>query len=341
MRRLVAAGVVLGLMAGAVAVADEVADERDRQLAVALEKLSEPGASLEGVRIELTGGENRDPYDLAVYGSGVGVWNRSRQFELDPALVRQALGRLREAGFAKLPERVIGPSPTPTPTPAPGAGPHATIVLRSISVTVGNLSKTVHQDNKAWPSPNFAALHGDLVAIFREPGRQGVTPKDLADAIAKLRSGVLRPEVLQLTANAPEQRGLESQEGQGWLLRIRNGRIEAQAHQLGAGYGPLVSRPLSEEGAQRVASWLAEAKLPELPRNIDRKGYLDLAVTVLSHDHTLQARPFAGRDPAAEAQAQKALDQLRARLETLCRETLEPTRGGHDDESGQAPSAGL
>ncbi len=321
MRTAVAFGLALALAAGTASPTQVDEAARDRRLGIALKGISKSGLRLDTVRIEVIDGETRDPSELVVYGSGVGVWDGRSQFEFEPELVRRAVKRLHEAGFAGLGERVVGPSPTPTATPGPA--PEATQVMSAISVTIGELEKTVYQDNKAYRSAEFAKLRDDLIAIFRGAASiKKVTPKDLDDALTMLSTGVLHPELLELTVNAPQQRELKSQDGQGWMLRVRNGLVEARLHDLKAGYAPAVQKQLGPEEAQRIATWLREAQVTDLPQNLPREGYTDLTVGVLRLSKSMQARKFSGRDPAEQATQRAAFDVLRSHLESKCREML-------------------
>ena len=178
--------------------------------------------------IETIDGERPDPPDMIVYGSGVGVWARTRQFHFTEKQMLKALKLLDRAGFASMPDRVKGPKPAHIEE---GGEPDSTMIVRAVTLTIGGLSKTVIQDNKAWKLESFEKLREKLVKIFRKAARQGIEASSLDDGLAKVASGELAPEVLQVLVNAPQQRGLRSQEGQGWVLRVDHGLDRGRASQ--------------------------------------------------------------------------------------------------------------
>jgi len=264
--------------------------------------------------IETIDGEDPDPPEMIVYGSGVGVWARTRQFPVPEKQMLKALKLLDRAGFASMPDHVRGPKPAHVEE---GGEPDSTMIVRAVTLTIGPFSKTVIQDNKAWKLESFEKLCHDLVKIFRKAARHGIEASGLDDGLAKVASGELAPEVLQVLVNAPQQRGLRSQAGQGWVLRINHGLIEVEPHDLTSGYGRSVARRVTPEQAREIAAWLREAGFPDMPPNVYDAGYTDLAVTVLGREKDIQAREFAGRDPAAEAAVRARFRALRDHFEDL------------------------
>ncbi len=264
--------------------------------------------------IETIDGEHPDPPELIVYGSGVGVWARTRQFPVTEKQMLKALKLLDRAGFASMPDHVKGPKPAHVEA---GGEPDSALIVRAVTLTIGGTSKTVIQDNKAWKLESFEKLREDLVRIFRNAARQVVEASSLDDGLAKLASGALAPEVLQVLINAPQQRGLRSQAGQGWVLRINHGQIEVEPHSLETGYGRSVMGRLTTEQARQVATWLRTAGFEDMRPNVYDAGYTDLMVNVLGREKNIQAREFAGRDPAAEAAERARFRALRDHLEEL------------------------
>ena len=264
--------------------------------------------------VETIDGEGPDPREMIVYGSGVGVWAGTRQFPVTEKEMLKALKLLDRVGFASMPDRVKGPKPAHVEE---GGEPDSTMIMRAVTLTIGDLSKTVIQDNKAWKLESFEKLREKLVKIFRKAATQGIEASSLDDGLAKLASGALAPEVLQVLVNAPQQRGLRSQEGQGWVLRVNHGLIEVEPHSLETGYGRPVTRRIRPEQARQIAAWLREAGFADMPPNVYDAGYTDLSVTVLGREKSIQAREFAGRDPAAEAALRARFRALRDRLEGL------------------------
>jgi len=318
MRRVSAVGVGLALLWAATAFAAKTASA-DRELESRLESALTNDRALHSVRLEVVDGERRDPESMVVYGSGVGIWEHDRQFQTSEKQVRKALRLLERSGFPSMPDRVKGPRPADAEE---GGEPDATVLVRFVTLTVGGLTKTVVQDNKAYPLESFEDLCRDLVKIFRKAARHGVEASSLDDGLAKLAAGTLAPEVLHVLVSAPEQRALPSQEGQGWLLTVQDGEVDARAHTLESGFGPEVRRPLTPELARQIAGWLREADISSLPQNVYDTGYTDLSVAVLGHEKSLQAREFAGRDPAAEVARRERFRALRVRFQDLAKSML-------------------
>lgn len=319
MRNVSAAGIGFALMAALSLGAVATQAATDDGLAKRLETVLKTGHGLQAVRIEVTDAEEDNPKQLTVYGSGVGVWDGTLQFPVTEKQVRKALKVLKRSGFLSMPDRVKGPKP---PHAEEGGEPDSTMLVRVVTLDIGGLTKTVVQDNKAYPLEAFRELRDDLVRIFRKAAKAGIGAKSLDDALAKLAAGTLAPEVLRVTVNAPQQRALPSQDGQGWLLRIRDGRIEVLPHTVSGGFGSEVQRPLTPELAHKIATWLREADFSSLPPNVYDAGYTDMTVEVLQREKTLQAREFAGRDPAAEADRRQRFRTLRGHFFELAMSIL-------------------
>ena len=319
MRKMTALGVGLALLWTVVPAFAVTPKSTDRELEGRLEAALKNDRVLHSVRLEVVDGERRDPESMVVYGSGVGIWEHVRQFQATEKQVRKALRLLERSDFTSMPDRVKGPRPA---NAEEGGEPDATVLVRFVTLSVGELSKTVVQDNKAYPLESFEELCHDLVKIFRKAARHGVEASSLADGIAKLATGTLAPEVLQVLVSAPEQRALPSQQGQGWLLRIEGGVVEVRSHSVDGGFGPEIRRPLTPELAREIAGWLETAHVSSLPQNLYDAGYTDLTVEVLGREKSLQAREFSGRDPAAEAAARGSFRTLRDHFESLATSML-------------------
>ena len=325
MLELRAAGVSFALVAvlctwsANVGAAEPEPGKGENPLAAKLHSLATSKDIPQDLWIEAIDGEHPDPPEMIVYGSGVGVWARTRQFPVTEKQMLKALKLLDRAGFASMPDHVKGPKPAHVEE---GGEPDSTQIVRAVTLTIGTFSKTVIQDNKAWKLESFEKLRRDLVKIFRKAATQGVEASSLDDGLAKVASGELAPEVLQVLVNAPQQRGLRSQAGQGWVLRIRHGQIEVESHDLETGYGRPVARRVTPEQAREIAAWLREAGLPDMPPNVYDTGYTDLSVSVLAREKDIQAREFAGRDPAAEAALRSRFRVLRDHLQGLAMSLL-------------------
>jgi hypothetical protein len=255
---------------------------------------------------------------VEVFGSGVGVWNSSRQFEMPRETIRRILSLLRDAGFATMPSSPGGGqrSKEEGPTlPRPG-----TEVTCQISLELDGLEKTVVQLRKGEQSEDLRELAAALLALSRDHAQRGITPTGLADALARVASGELAPELLSVSA---QRRPMAGQEGRGWLLAVRRQHAEARPFTPGEGFGEARQASLDAQEIRALAELLTRDGLPKMPRNLWSDVYTDLEVTVMRWGKSIQARQFDGLKPDALRDQQKAFDHIVDRLIQLSRRILE------------------
>ncbi len=274
--------------------------------ATALASARSDSAAREQLFVALDGQLADDLQRVDIYGRGVGIWNRRTQFSLDAGQVGEVVDLLLEAEFASLPER-LAPQ-------APDGGRKPVRLIRAITVHVGGEEKTVVQDNKTAISKPLKQLTDRLVALCREPASKGIGAANLEDGLRKLADGTLAREALQVSANAPQIRSLDTQPGKGWLLSIRHGILKFQSHDLASGYRTLLERPLTDNEASQLARALLEANTAEMPRNINTSGHTQLTVAVLQHDIRCVARSFATSEDAEAERAAERFDKVREDL---------------------------
>jgi hypothetical protein len=252
---------------------------------------------------------------LTIYGRGLGIWESSKQFELKEKKVRQALKLFKTHDFFSLPERAIGPAPTPASS---GPASNARLMLvRSVTLTIGSISKTTYQDNKTFESPQLRDLVHELGEIGRKSARKGTGCSSLDSGLKMIADGTLAPETLSLTASAPEMRNLPSQDGQGWMLKISHARVEANSHDLSDGWAKPLERPLDPTEAEKLVTVIAKSGFPEMPINLKAPGYTDVTITVLNHHHQIQAREFAREMADGEETFVKDFLKIRGVLHSL------------------------
>ena len=95
--------------------------------------------------------------------------------------------------------------------PRPG-----TEVTCQISLELDGLEKTVVQLRKGDQSEDLRELAAALLAVSRGHAERGITPTGLADALAKVASGELAPELLSLSV---QRKPMAGQEGRGLAPR--------------------------------------------------------------------------------------------------------------------------
>jgi hypothetical protein len=255
---------------------------------------------------------------VEVFGSGVAVWNGSRQFELPAETIHRILVRLRDAGFATMPAAHGGRSSPLQEGPRPPRP--ATEVTCLISLELDGAEKEVVQLRKGSQSEELRLLAAALLDLARGHAERGITPTGLDDALAKLASGVLAPELFGLSL----QKRPTSGPGEGSLLVIRRQRAEARPLAPAGGWGAARSTLLDASEICSLAELLVRDRLPTMPANLWSEVYTDLDVSVMRWGKSIQARQFDGLEPDALGARQKAYDHLVGRLNELAERILQP-----------------
>lgn len=296
----------------------ELAREVDR----ALERLL-AGGDRDGLRILAECGEDGALTETVVYGSGVGVWNRVRQFTLGRNQVTALLERFRDARFSRFQE-LYGTivREIPIPSEPPGAGASALRVVCRVALTVDGFTKQSSQLSKGPVSEELESLAETILAVGREAGASGISADDLDDGLAKIAAGTLAPEVLRLRLHrkpgtAPTEAG-----GEGFLLRLEGGRATIQPFASPGGYGDPHVLDLDAATVARLASVLEENRPGALPVNLYAPQYTDLTVEVLNRKTDVQARRFRGMTPRTHGENQRRFDRIYQELAALAARAL-------------------
>lgn len=272
---------------------------------------------LEDVRFSLISSTVEEYQRLAVYGPKIGVWNQERQFATSEANLKAALDLFKKYGFPTMPamlggkrEEKIRKPPTPMQR------------LREITLSLGKVSKTVIQVDRGAQSKEFAGLTNDLFAMYEKDGTTGVTATSLEDALAKMKRGVLAPDLLVLTVNHPQLPPVAKGAAPGWLMHLFGPWADAQTQDQARGLSPQVVRKLSAKQLDRMISVLHEQHFGTLPVNIVDAGYTDVSVSILTFTHFVQARQFGGATASRKSQDQKAIASIREAAHELVRELM-------------------
>ncbi len=281
------------------------------------------------VRIEADGRLADDVRKLTVYGRGIGIWNGERQFELTAKETKAVLRLLVERKFADLPELLGGEEeeardeagirerPLDPPPPGGKKAEAPRYLLRTLSVTVGDVTRTVIQEAEVPEAAPFEKLLADLVELCRKPAANGIGALDLASGLRMVADGKLAPETLSLLVNAPQLRSLPSQEGQGWILEVRHARLSDATQALGRGVVHRTHRGMQPEEIRELARKLLDAGASSLPARIHTTGYTHLTIQVLNHKVNVMARTYAGTPDAAAKKAAARFARVRAILHSL------------------------
>jgi hypothetical protein len=326
---LLAAGCSGGAAPGTPAGTDEgpygADPELAPQVADALEAALAPGAARDDLRVFSECWLGDALYQVELFGSGVGVWNGERQFEVGEDRVTHVLELLREARFGDMRE-VYGeavpdiPIPQDVP-PADGSGAaSATRVLCLVALRIGEVEKQTIQISKPPRSEELQALAESIFELIRGPAESGgVTADGLDDGLAKVADGTLAPETLAvLVQRKPEPRDVAAG-AEGFLLRIDGGRATVRHLEETGGYGPAERLDLDDAEIAALAARLAEARIGEAPPNLWAEHYTDVVVEVLDREQRIQARRFARMTPTTHGEAQARYDAAYRELEALAK----------------------
>jgi hypothetical protein len=298
--------------------------ELARQLDLALDRVL-AGGDREGVSVLAECGDDGSLTEVRIFGSGVGVWNRGRQFTLEPARVTALLEHLRAVGFSRFQE-LYGAIEEEVPVPGEGAASALQVVCR-VALTIDDVTKQSAQLSDGPRSAELRELADRILALGRGPGATGVAAASLDDGLAKIAEGTLAPEVLSvLLHRKPDARAAAAGEP-GFLLRIEGGRATVRPFTSSAGYGAPVTVDLDGPAAARLAERLAEARPGELPLNLYARHYTDLVIEVLDRKVQIQARAFTGMTPTTHGEAQKRFDRIYETLAALAARALQGAGG--------------
>jgi len=277
-------------------------DELGTSLRKRVEEVLAGQRPLSEVRLEVVGGRP-DRRGLVVYGSGVGVWNQESQFVLSEGEHKELLRRTLAAGLYEMPER---PRPEKEPRPAPDAP----VIIRAVSVKVGDLERIVAQNDRVWTLPALEALVSELFKLCEKPASRGTGASSLTDGLGKIVRGKLAPETLQLVLNIPPvAAGAKGPAEKGVLVVLDGGALTWTEQDAGRA-GTAVPVPAGVERLRELARTLEEAGIEGFPVNLYRTRYVDLNARVLGRAKTVQARAFAGMDPTRHSVQQAALEKV-------------------------------
>ncbi len=293
---------------------------RNERLCRLLGEAREGKPALGEVRLAVMGASDTGVRMLVLYGDGLGFWNRERQFRVDQKFLRDLLTTIAKAGYCDWPEKahLIG---NPEAAKKWVKGSRAS---RTVSLTIGDVSKSVTQNPRAPESTVFTAFVKELLDACQKDGEKGVATGSLADALAKLRDGALDPRALTLTINCPQQ---AAGDPEGWVLHLRGTEVETQRNTKAAGYADRRTVRVSEKEVRDLAALLLTSDVAGLPANIVAPGYSDFGVTVLNRSASIQARAFAGTSASTRPQAQAAFAKVREALYALYERTRETKAG--------------
>ena len=204
------------------------------------------------LRIEVIWAEGRKRSSARLFGNGVGIWNDSAQLRLSRTDVSSIASALNQARFGAMSSQLGEAGDLPR-------------LHGMMEVSIAGKTKKVVQLADGEQSEAFSALASRILDLAGERAKTGVTASSLADALAKLSTGALAPEVLRLTAVRRQEQ--PDATARGWLLQVEGRQVLARPLARG-GYGSQRRLELSDAEARSLAGALRESNPESLPSNL-------------------------------------------------------------------------
>jgi hypothetical protein len=294
------------------------------RLAAAIEKRIEGKVSPDDVRIEADWRRKSAIVTARVYGDGVGIWRDRTQFSLSRAQVLDLLRAIQAAHFGGM-EKMYGGDESESESEHEKQSEkerekekqkEKVYILGSVSVRVGSDLKHVVQNEDGEHSKALATLAGKILGVSEKAAKAGVGATSLSDGLAKVASGKLAPQTLQIFVQNREDRSQETPAGGNWILRVDGRRVLDRTTT-----GPKASAQrllvLSDEGFRKLAELVRDAEPQTLPHNLYSAQLVHVDIRLLQGRANLTARRYVGKTAETLGDKQVAFDRLLAGLAEL------------------------
>jgi len=235
---------------------------------------------------------------VEVFGDGVTIWNRGRQYTLDEKRVAGLLETIDRADFAEMDE-LYGQEELDA----------VMRIICRVVLTVDGVTKQVGQLAEGPQNEKLKGLSRTILHDAFEPPEVGVTADDLDDGLAKIADGRLAPQALHVILNRKPDDFALSRGEPGYILRIDGRKASVQRLSAKGGYAASTERTLSDEEMAKLTSLLAEQQVGTLPANLYAVHYTDLVIEVLDRSQRIQARQFANTTRSTHGEAQVRYDR--------------------------------
>lgn len=303
MKRVLAAAVALSFLTGGTflpAAAAKAPADTD-PLDAALEKRVAGQASLDDVEIDASWNLEKGHRSVRIWGSGLGVWEKTVQLRLSRKQVLSVLEMLLDARVGRIPQ--------------PGAKPsvplaNAPLQLRGeLTVVAGDVRFHRQQVTRGEQSEPLAALVTRILEFSEKAAADGIRASDLRDGLAKVADGTLAPQTFSAAVRRQATASTDPG-GESFLLRMEGRRVIDRL--LPRGQPPQSARELTLSDAEfrKLVLRIREDDPESLPRNAYAPVYTDITVAVLGHDRNVPARAYLDVTAETHGEKQKAFDRL-------------------------------
>ena len=254
---------------------------------------------------------------MRLWGDGLGIWQGSRQTQLSGDEVTGVLKHLQEADFAAFAPIYGGrrqEDPGQRDRPDDGS---AVLISCRIRVSLGGHSKESAQRAKGEQSEELKSLAEAILAIGEGAAKNGVEAASLSDGLERVGRGELDPRVFRAMLHRKPTAGEIEESGPGFLLRLEGRRATTRRHDPRSGYGQEIALDLDASVVRNLALVLGDLDPAAMPVNLWAPVYTEVAIEVLNHRKSVQARPFTGLEPTTHGDLQKDFEAMVQTLRRL------------------------
>ncbi len=296
-----AAAVALAVLTGATLAGAAAAKAPTDPLDAALEKRAAGKESLDDVEIDASWFLEKGNRSVRIWGSGLGVWEKTVQFRLSREQVLSVVKMLLDARVGLIPQ-------PGAKAPAPLA--KAPLQLRGeLTVVAGDVRFHRQQVTKGEQSEPLAALVTRILEFSEKAAADGIRASNLQDGLAKVADGTLAPQTFSAAVRRQATASTDPG-GESFLLRMEGRRVVDRLMPKGQLPPPARELTLSDADFRKLVVGIREDDPASLPRTAYAPVYTDVTVAVLGHDKNVPARAYLDVTPETHGEKQKAFDRM-------------------------------
>jgi hypothetical protein len=275
---------------------EAVRDEIGKDLAELASGKRDPKA----LRVEMMWVEGPNRTTIRLFGNGVVIWDDRTQGRLSRDEVRSVASALNDTRFGAMPSQL-------------GEESDKLKLRGKIAVSLAGKTKGVVQLANGDQSEAFSTLSKRILQVAGQRAKTGATASSLADALDKISTGVLAPEVLRVTAvRRPEKPGGT----RGWLLQIegRQATVRPFEHD---GMGRQKRLELSEAESRSLVGALKEGHPETLTSSLFASDYTEVRIDAFQWTSDTLARRSPGVTQQTHGDRQRSFDRIVEHLARL------------------------
>jgi hypothetical protein len=301
--RFVIAALALGMLTGgSVAVAVSLAAKASapaNPLDDALARMASGRTNLDDLQVDASWQLEQGNRSVRIWGTGVGIWEKSVQFPLTREQLLTVVNMLVDAK--------VGTIPQPG---AKAAVPKAKAPLQlrgELTVIAGDVRTHRQQLTKGEQLEALSQLVGRILAFSEKAAAGGMKASSLQDGLAKVADGSLAPQ----TFSAFVRRAVTGESsGDSFLLRVEGRHVSDRLMPKGQLPPPPRELTLSDSEFRKMALLLRSDDPASMAPTTYAPTYTDVTVAVLDYDKNIPARPYLDVTAETHGEKQKAFDRM-------------------------------